>query len=59
VFLHCLVDYPLQKPALEVAFFTLLGVVARRKAAGSPPRGISNTFLPGLANTKLKSLLTL
>ena len=28
VFLHCLVDYPLQKPALEVAFFTLLGVMA-------------------------------
>jgi O-antigen ligase len=28
VFLHCLVDYPLQKPALEVVFFTLLGTMA-------------------------------
>jgi O-antigen ligase len=28
VFLHCLVDYPLQKPALAAFFFTLLAVLA-------------------------------
>ena len=28
VFLHCLVDYPIQRPALGGLFFVLLGVLA-------------------------------
>jgi hypothetical protein len=28
IFLHCLVDYPIQRPALGGLFFVLLGVLA-------------------------------
>jgi len=31
VFLHCLVDYPIQRPALAGLFFVLLGVLAAQE----------------------------
>ena len=31
IFLHCFVDYPIQRPAVALIFFVLLGAVAAQR----------------------------
>jgi O-antigen ligase len=47
VFIHSLVDFPLQKPVLELWLFTLLGIVA---AETSPIAGPNRRHLPRRRN---------